>query len=214
MTIDVFADIACPWCYIGEAHLAEAIRQRPALRVERRWRPFQLQPDLPREGQPREFFHRKFGGPERTEAAFSAVTQAGEAAGLRFDVGRLAGAPNTALAHRLVLLARSYGREWDAVDALFAGYFADGRDLGDPDDVAAIAERAGVPGADALALFGDDRFEADVERSQEIARRSGIGGVPLFLFGDRFALSGAQPVEAFIQALDRAAAPVSDAASS
>lgn len=206
MTLDVFADIACPWCYIEEARLAAALRQRPGLGVTRRWRPFQLQPDLPREGESRDFFHRKFGGPERTEAAFAHVTAAGADAGVRFDFARLAGAPNTALAHRLVLLGRTHGREWETVDALFEGYFADGRDLGKPDDIVAIAEHAGLPGADALALFGDDRFEADVRQSQEIAQRAGIGGVPLFLFGDQFALSGAQPVEAFVQALDRAVA--------
>ena len=211
MTLDVFADIACPWCYIGEANLAEALRQRPGLGVVRRWRPFQLQPDLPPEGAPRESFHAKFGGPERTEAAFAHTAQAGEAAGLRFDFARLAGAPNTTDAHRLVLLARTYGREWEAVEALFAGYFADGRDLNDAEDIVALAEQAGIPGADARALLGDDRYRADVDRSQEIARRSGIGGVPLYLFGDQFALSGAQPVEAFVQALDRATAAVSDA---
>ncbi len=206
MTLDVFADIACPWCYIGEAHLAEALRQRPGLGVERRWRPFQLHPDLPPEGQPREFFHATFGGPERTEAAFAHTARAGEAAGLRFDFARLAGAPNTLDAHRLVLLAGEYGRTWETVEALFEGYFADGRDLNDAEDVVALAEQAGVPGADARALLGDDRYADDVRRSQTVAQRAGIGGVPLYLFGEQFALSGAQPVEAFVQALDRAAA--------
>ncbi len=211
MTLDVFADIACPWCYIGEAHLAEALRQRPGLGVERRWRPFQLQPDLPPEGQDRAFFHRKFGGPERTEAAFAHVTEAGERAGIRFDFAKLAGAPNTLDAHRLVLLAGEYDRTWETVEALFEGYFADGRDLGDAEDLVAIAEHAGLPGADVRALLGDDRYADDVRRSQTVAQRAGIGGVPLYLFGDRFALSGAQPVEAFLQALDRAAeAGVSD----
>lgn len=212
MTLDVFADIACPWCYIGEANLAAALRQRPHLGVERRWRPFQLQPDLPREGAPRDFFERTFGGAERVEAMFGRVAQVGEAAGLRFDFGRLAGAPNTLDAHRLVLLADTYGRTWEAVEALFEGYFADGRDLNDAEDLVAIAEHAGVPGADARALLGDDRYEAEVRQSQEIAAQAGISGVPLYLFDGQFALSGAQPPEAFVQALDRAAAAGMDAA--
>ncbi|MEM0961924.1 MAG: DsbA family oxidoreductase [Bacteroidota bacterium] len=205
MTIDVFADIACPWCYIGEAHLAEALRQRPRLDVRRRWRPFQLQPGLPREGLGREFFLEKFGGQSAMEAAFGHVTRAGAAAGLSFDFDRLAGAPNTLDAHRLVLLARVHGREWEMADALFEGYFAGGRDLNDAEDLAALAEHAGIPGADAHQLLAGDRFDADVQQSQEIARRAGIGGVPLYLFGDQFALSGAQPVHAFAQALDRLA---------
>ena len=206
MTIEIFADIACPWCYIGEARLAQALRQRPGLAVERRWRPFQLQPNLPRTGTPRDaFFERKFGGADRMAQAFAHVAEAGRADGLRFDFERLAGAPNTTDAHRLVLLAETYGRTWETVDALFEGYFADGRDLNDAADLVAIAEHAGLPGADARALLGDSRFEAEVAQSQTVAQRSGIGGVPLYLFGDQFALSGAQPVAAFVQALDRAA---------
>ncbi len=205
MTVDVFADIACPWCYIGEARLQAALAARPGLGVERRWRPFQLQPDLPRTGTPRDaFFERKFGGGESVSAAFAQVTEAGRADGLRFDFDRLAGAPNTTDAHRLVLLGATYDRAFETADALFEGYFADGRDLNDAGDLIAVAEHAGIPTADARALLLDDRFEVEVAQSQEVARRSGISGVPLYLFGDRFALSGAQPVAAFIQALDRA----------
>lgn len=206
MTIDVFADIACPWCYIGEAHLQAALAERPHLGVERRWRPFQLQPGLPPEGAPRDaFFERKFGGAEAMDAAFAHVTQAGAAAGLRFDFSTLAGAPNTTDAHRLVLLAETYGRAWKTVDALFEGYFADGRDLNDAEDFVAIAEHAGLPGADARALLGDDRYRLEVRQSQEIAARAGISGVPLFIVDDQFAVSGAQPPEVFVRALDEAA---------
>ena len=205
MTVDVFADIACPWCYIGEVRFQAALEARPGLGVERRWRPFQLQPDLPRTGTPRDaFFERKFGGAESMAAAFAHVAEAGRADGLRFDFDRLAGAPNTTDAHRLVLLGAGYGRAFETADALFEGYFADGRDLNDAGDLIAIAEHAGLPTADARALLLDDRFEAEVAQSQEVARRSGISGVPLYLFGEQFALSGAQPVSAFVQALDRA----------
>ena len=206
MTIDVFADIACPWCYIGEANLAAALAQRPHLGVERRWRPYQLRPDLPREGRPRdEVYLDKFGGEDGMAAVFARTEAAATEAGLQMDLGRMRRAPNTTDAHRLVLLAETYDRTWEAVDALFEAHFVEGRDLNDAEDLVAIAEQAGVPGADARALLGDDRFEADVRRSQEIARRAGIGGVPLYLVDDQFALSGAQPPEAFVQALDRAA---------
>ena len=207
MTLDVFSDIACPWCYIGEANLAAALAERPQLGVERRWRPFQLQPGLPREGAPRDaFFERKFGGADAMTAAFDHVTRAGRSAGLAFRFDRLAGAPNTTDAHRLVLLGETYGRAFETADALFEGYFSDGRDLNDAEDFVAVAEHAGLPGADARALLGDDRFEAEVRQSQEVAQRSGISGVPLYLFDGQFALSGAQPPAAFVQALDRAAA--------
>ena len=113
MTIDVFADIACPWCYIGEANLAAALAQRPGLAVQRRWRPFQLQPDLPRTGGPPDLLEKKFGGKAPLEAAYARVTEAGAAAGLTFDFARLAGAPNTVDAHRLVLLADAHQKASD-----------------------------------------------------------------------------------------------------
>ena len=212
MTLDVFADIACPWCYIGEARLQAALEARPHLNVERRWRPFQLQPGLPRTGTPRDaFFERKFGGAGAMQQAFDHVAAVGQQSGLRFDFARLAGAPNTTDAHRLVLLGEAHGRAFETADALFEGYFADGRDLGDPADLTAIAERAGLPATDVRAMLDGDRFETEVAQSQTVAERAGIGGVPLYLFGNEFALSGAQPVQAFLQALDRMAAEAPDA---
>ena len=207
MTLDVFADIACPWCYIGEARLRAALDARPGLAVERRWRPFQLQPGLPRTGTPRDaFFERKFGGAGAMQQAFDHVAAVGQRDGLRFDFSRLAGAPNTTDAHRLVLLGETRGRAFETADALFEGYFADGRDLNDPADLAAIAEHAGLAAGDARAMLESDRFEAEVAQSQTVAQRAGISGVPLYLFDGQFALSGAQPAEAFLQAFDRLAA--------
>lgn len=205
MTLDVFADIACPWCYIGEANLTAALAHRPGLRVERRWRPFQLQPDLPRTGGPPDFFERQFGSAAQRDAAFARVAEAGEAAGVTFDFSRLAGAPNTLDAHRLIALADAHQCTWAMVEALFAGYFAHGRDLNHPDDLVAIAGEAGVPEAAVRELLASDRYEAEIAWNQEVARRVGITGVPLYLFGEQFAVSGAQPVEALVQALDRAA---------
>ena len=213
MTLDVFADIACPWCYIGEAHLQAALDARPGLAIERRWRPFQLQPDLPPGGRGREFFVQKFGGDAAMAEAFGHVTRAGASAGVRFDFGALAGAPNTADAHRLVLLASSYGRTWEAVDALFEGYFADGRDLNDAQAFAAIAEHAGIPGADALALLGDDRHRAEVAASQSLAARAGVRGVPFVVVNETYGISGAQPPEVVLGVLDRVASEQREAPS-
>ena len=101
MTLDLFSDIACPWCSIGEAHLREALADGPGAEV--RWRPFQLQPGLPPGGASKEaFFPTKFGGEAQMEAAFAHVAGAGAAAGVPFDFSRLAGAPNTRDAHRVV----------------------------------------------------------------------------------------------------------------
>ena len=207
LAIDVFADIACPWCYIGERRLSAALGARPDLDAAVRWRPFQLQPDLPPGGLPwRPFAEEKFGGWERARAGFRHVERAAEPDGITFDFERIASAANTADAHRLVLFARGVGREWETARALFEGYFAGGRDLNEMDDLLALAASAGLDPDAAAAHLASDAGRDAVAESQRFARRHGIAGVPLTVFGGRLALSGAQPVEVFANALDQATA--------
>lgn len=207
MIIDVYADVVCPWCYIGERRLERALAQRPGVRVERRWRPFQLQPAIPAGGVPwAEFARRKFGGVERAQAAFAQVVAAGAEDNIRFAFDRVASAPNTVDAHRLILFARGYGRQWEMAEALFAAYFADGRNLNDLDGLAVVAESAGLDPVAARAYLAGDEGVAEVAASQEEAGQLGISGVPFYVFDDHYALSGAQPVAVFLQALDAASA--------
>jgi predicted DsbA family dithiol-disulfide isomerase len=222
MTVDVFADIACPFCYIGEGRFAEALAEvrseSPEREVTWRWRPFQLQPGLPPEGRPwRPFAEQKFGSWERAQAMFERVEQMGADTGLDFRFDRLEKAVNTADAHRLVLWAGDEGEETQqqaVAEALFAAYFTEGRDVGDPDVLAAVAGEAGLDADAAREMLASDRFADAVTESQEEARRRGVTGVPLYVFGgengsedggpnDRAAraVSGAQPVEVFRQAL-------------
>ena len=205
LTLDVFADIACPWCYVGEAHLGAALAERPDLEVAWRWHPFQLQPGLPPEGLPREpFFTDKFGGPEQMAAAFAHVTAAGEAAGLRFDFDRLSGAPNTTDAHRTVLLGQEQGLGPETASALFEAYFTDGRDVGDRAVLADVAGAVGV--TDAAEMLASDRLRDAVTASQADAQRLGVRGVPFVVLGGRLAVSGAQPAAAFVEAIRTAEA--------
>ena len=120
MIIDVYADVVCPWCYIGARRLEGAIALRPDLPVEHRWRPFQLQPHMPAGGLSwPEFTRRKFGSEEHAKAAFARVSAVGAAEGIRFDFDSVASAPNTVDAHRLILLAARSESEWEMADALF-----------------------------------------------------------------------------------------------
>ena len=204
MTVDVFSDIACPWCSIGEAYLSEALAAYPDADV--RWRPFQLQPDLPARGAPRDaFFEAKFGGRGPMEAAFAHVAEAGRAAGVPFDFSRLAGAPNTADAHRVVLLGEAHGRALPVARALFDAYFAGGQDVTDAETLVGIAAGAGLPADETRAMLGSDRFAADVAESQRLAARIGVTGVPFVVLGGRVGVSGAQPSSSLAQALARAA---------
>jgi predicted DsbA family dithiol-disulfide isomerase len=204
MIIDIYADVVCPWCYIGERRLERALAQRPGLTVERRWRPFQLQPDMPPEGMAwAEFARQKFGGLERAQPIFAQVTALGAADGAQFAFDRVANSPNTRDAHRLILLAAEHGRQWELAEALFAAYFASGRNLSDREELIAIAAAAGLPAGDARATLAGDAYIAEVRASQAHARQYGIQSVPCYVIDDRYAISGAQPVEVLLGALDR-----------
>lgn len=202
MKIEVYSDIVCPWCYIGEKRLAQALTAHPDLAVERVWRPFQLRPEMPPQGQLwAAFAAEKFGGAARAAAMFAQVTEAGAPDGAVFRFDRVASAPNTTDAHRLVLLAREHGREWAMADALFAAYFAEGRDLNDRNTLVALAVGAGLD-ADAVNRHLDgDEGAMDVWESQQTAASYGIASVPTYVIDDRYAVVGAQPAPVFAQIL-------------
>ena len=203
MRIDVYADVVCPWCYVGERRLEGALRARPDLEVERRWRPFQLRPEMPEGGLPwRTFALEKFGGEENMERAFAHVAAAGEPDGARFDFDRVASAPNTVDAHRLILHAQERGKQWQMADALFRGYFVEGRDLNDANDLAAMAHGAGLAPDEARTFLGGDAGVEDVRESQRTAAELGIEGVPFYVIDGRYAVSGGQPAEVWLRTLD------------
>ena len=205
VTIDVFADVVCPWCWIGEQRLAKALAERPALAVERRWRPFQLQPEMPPGGRPwSEIVREKFGGEVRAREMFAQVARVGTLEGLDFRFDRITRAPNTTDAHRLILLARRHEREWPVAESLFRAHFAEGVGLDDPEELVRLAMHHGIPETETRALLAGDELADDVVASQRKAQELGIGGVPFFVIDGRFGISGAQSSELFVRALDMA----------
>jgi predicted DsbA family dithiol-disulfide isomerase len=184
LTLDVWSDLVCPWCFIGKRRLAVALAQEPPDTVQVRWRAFQLQPDIPVEGvdaQP--YFAARFGGTEQIDQMHARVAAIAAADGLELRQDLQKRAPNTLLAHRAVKLAPD---PQAAVEALFAAHFQHGEDIGQRET---ILRR--VPDLDAEAL---DRGEAADAVAQDLRMASeiGIGGVPFFVAGMRVAVSGAQ----------------------
>ncbi len=214
MVIDVYADVVCPWCYIGLQRLEQALAQRPELKVERRWRPFQLRPEMPFLGRPwREFANEKFGGIDQAEQIFARVTRVGAQDGIEFRFDRISTAPNTTDAHRLILLAQEHGRAWPLIRALFCAYFTDGRDISDRQELVAIAASNGLSAEQTRAYLASDAGRCAVEQSQLEAIYRGINSVPCYVIGGRGAILGAQPVEMLLAAIDQArAAGATDAA--
>lgn len=205
--IDVVSDAICPWCWIGKRHLEGALA-RLADEGERftvHWRPFQLNPDMPREGVERAAYRAaKFGSAERSHELDAQVAAAGAAAGLEFRFDRQRRTPNTVAAHRLIRRAGEAGpaAQGAVVEALFRAYFADGRDIGDAAVLAEAAEGAGLEGAAAFLASGEG--EAEVRDEDAGFRRLGISGVPSFALSGHVLFSGAVPAERMAEAFRRA----------
>lgn len=208
MQIDVFADVVCPWCYIGKRNLEAALARVRPEGVTLRWHAFQLNPDLPPDGVDRQrYLQEKFGSTEAVTRIHERVGEAGRRAGIEFRFDRIAKSPNTFDAHRLLRLALAQGRQPEMAEALFRAYFIDGRDIGDHQVLAGLAAEVGLGGEVAAWLAGPSEGDG-VREDLAVAAQIGISGVPFFVFANRYALSGAQPVEVFTQALHAAAQPV------
>lgn len=205
MYLDVFSDTICPWCYVGKRRLERALQARPQPELKIRWRAFQLNPGMPPEGMDRKaYVEAKFGGPERARAIYDTVRAAGSGENIPFAFASIKRTPNTLQSHRLIRFAAARGRQDETLEALFQAYFIDGRDIGDRDVLAAIAGEAGLDSADAADYLAGEADSEVVLGEDATARRSGITGVPCFIFNGRFALSGAQEPEAFFQLFDLA----------
>jgi predicted DsbA family dithiol-disulfide isomerase len=193
-TIDVISDAICPWCWIGKAHLDAALEELrgEGLDFAVRWRPFQLNPDMPEEGVVRdEYRARKFGSVERGRELDAQVAEAGRAAGVEFRHALMARTPNTVAAHRVIRAAEAAGVQDAVVDRLFRAYFHEGQDIGDAGVLDALAAEAGLPGMAAMLAGAEHRDEVLAEDGA--ARRAGISGVPSFLMDRHLLFSGAMP---------------------
>ena len=207
MKIEIYSDVACPWCYIGKARFERALGAfRGGEAVEVTYRPYQLDPQAPAEAEPMlDYLERRFGG--RTRAMSEHVSQVARGEGLEMDYERGL-AVNTLLAHRLLHLAE---REYDAdvqrtvAEGLFAAHFSGGQDVGDVETLAEIAGEAGMDPARVRTYLASDEGRGEVEREIAAAQRMGITAVPTFVFDGRYAVQGAQPTSAFLQLLEEVA---------
>jgi len=212
LQLDIVSDTICPWCYVGKRRLDAALPVLAAegLAFEVTWRPFQLNPDMPREGVDRRAYRTaKFGSWEQSQVRDAQVAAAGASAGLTFRHDLMARTPNTVASHALLRLAHDFGgaaMQDRVVEALFAAYFTQGVDIGDGAVLADIAAAAGIDRACAAAFLADPASADAVASEETLARSLGLDGVPSFVLGGYYLFSGAQPTAVMIQALREASA--------
>ena len=205
--LDVYSDVICPWCYIGKQHMQAALRQLEAegLRFQVGWRPFQLNPDMPAGGLPRDEYRRaKFGSVARSRELDSQVAEAARKAGIEIRHDRMQRTPNTLDAHRLIRWAGEQGKQDPVVDRLFEAYFVEGRDIGERAVLADVAGEAGLDRETAAAYLGSEAGRAEIAAEDEAVRRAGLTGVPTFVLDRHVLFSGAVAPDVFAEALAKA----------
>lgn len=203
ITLDIISDIACPWCYVGKACLDRALEARPDHPFALEWHPFQLNPELPREGVDRRaYMEAKFGGKEGAVRVHLPLLDRAAAAGVELNLDRIIRQPNTLDAHRLIHWAGLEGRQTPMVAALFRAFWRDGRDLTSTEVLADIAAEAGLDRAMIRRLLDSDADRAEITARDAHSRARGVGSVPTFVIGSRYVVQGAQPAETWLNIID------------
>jgi predicted DsbA family dithiol-disulfide isomerase len=204
LSISIFSDVICPWCFVGKRRLERALSQLGLGETAAiRWLPFELNPDMPPGGMARaDYRARKFGA-ERAAALDRDMIDLGLGEGIRFAFDRIERTPNTRRAHLLIAYASRHGLGGEAAEALFTSYFEEARDIGSAQVLADIGEKIGLDRAGAAAAVDDPDLRASVVDLEEEAGRLGISGVPFFIINEAWAVSGAQPAEAWPEILQR-----------
>lgn len=197
--LDVFSDVACPWCFVGFRNLQRARADWDGPPLDVRWRAFQLAPDNPARGIPfRELVETKFGGPERYAQMTEHLVSVGAEAGIPFAMDRITVSPNTHLAHAVIAAAGAGGHAEAVVGALFAGYFCEGVDITDPDALVALlgAQDADPDPAGLVAAARAGELDASVAADLAIGAEIGVQAVPVFIADGSRGIVGAHPPEA------------------
>lgn len=206
MQIDIIVDTVCPWCYVGKARFEKALRSRPTETLLIGWRPFQINPNMPRAGKDREsYLIEKFGSVQRAERSYRSLRSAGEKDGVEFRFDLIGHTPNSVDSHRLIAFAERSGLQNEIVDALFRGYFSFGRNIGDPEILSDIAAETGLDRAETLEYLAGDTGRDAIIAEDDMVRSLGVNGVPCYIIDGKYAISGAQSPEVFMQVLDLAA---------
>lgn len=207
LAIDLWSDIACPWCFIGKRRFEKALSRFPQRdSVVVRWRSFQLDPGAPRDyqGTVAEMLAEKYGvSLEQAERMNARVSAEAAREGLAFRLEKVRHG-NTLDAHRLTHFAEQQGLRERLTERLFQAYFGEGADLNDAETLTALARETGLDPDAVRAVLSSDAYADAVRADLAQARALGVTGVPFFVLGGRYGVSGAQPSEVFLSALERA----------
>lgn len=204
LRIDFVSDVACPWCVIGLRSLQQALEAvGDQVHAEIHFQPFELNPDMPPEGEnTTEHVARKYGAnPERSAASRNAIRESGEALGFQFNYNSESRIWNTFDAHRLLHWAGLEGRQRELKEALFAVNFTEQKSTSDHEVLAGAAKAAGLDEAKAREILSSGAYTEEVRQDEALWRNRGISAVPSVIFNQRWMIQGGQPPKVFEQAI-------------
>jgi predicted DsbA family dithiol-disulfide isomerase len=211
MRIDVYSDTVCPWCFLGKRRLDLALASRPQYDTQVRWRPFELNPEIPLDGMPRaSFFASRGVTSERAAEIDTELTRMGGASGIQFRFDLIQRIPNTRFSHLLVAYAGRHGRQSAAKDRIMRGYFEEGVNIGDVEELVRLGVEVGLQETNLRHAMIIRAGQDGIVAAQRHATLLGISGVPTFIFDGQYTISGAQEVAIFAQVLDQVAQFASD----
>jgi predicted DsbA family dithiol-disulfide isomerase len=204
--VDVISDVVCPWCFLGKRRLDAAIKLVPEVQLRVLFRPFFLDPTIPRGGMDRkDYLTRKFGA-GNLDGIHDQLIAAGQAEGVPYAFDKITRSPNSMDAHRLLRWAAVTGTQPQVLEALFMAYWSWGQDIGDIDVLKTIAIVNGFRGDDMERLLRSDEGVREVLAEVEMAQQMGITGVPTFIFNSKYGAVGAQPPQVLAELVRKAAA--------
>ena len=202
MKIQIFIDTICGWCFIGSQRLQSVLHK---LRddYEIIYVPFQLNPHMPLEGMNRvDYVTSKFGSIENAQDMYDNMVQQAKQENLQFKLEKIKRTPNTVLSHILIDLARHTNKQKEIVFEIFSNYFIEGMDIGDMNNLIKIGTNHGIKKDMLISEFQSKKSREKVERMDTIGRKMGITGVPFYVFNEKILISGAQPQDALLKAIE------------
>lgn len=205
ISIDVVSDVICPWCFLGKRRLDKALALIPDVKAEIIFRPYFLDPTIPPEGLDRhEYMAAKFGE-ERLKTIHDPLIKAGQEDGVPYHFDKITRTPNTMDAHRLLRWAMVEGKQPQIAEALFMAYWSEGRDVGDHQVLADIAEAHGMNREKILTALASDKDKKEVSAETAQAQQMGVTGVPTYIINRKYGVVGAQSAELLAEQIKKAA---------
>lgn len=207
MKIDIWSDIACPFCYIGKRNLETALKDfEGGDAVEIVYHSYQLNPNASKEGQRNsvEQLANSYGtSTSQAQKMIDRVVSMAKDVGLHYNYDAIINT-NTLDAHRLSHYAKKFNKDKEIVEELFKAHFIEGLDIGDIEVLSKLGDRVGLDSEDIVKVLNSDEFNSEVDEDKYMARQYEISSVPFFIFNNKHAISGAQPPEAFLETMKKA----------